>query len=308
MIVRDSCPICGEPAVPLFSWPFDSAELASTIQRLPAELGTPFLAQDFEVRRCLDCDLAFQRLVPDEAAANSIYSLHPDEAAIREEISAQKLHWFAHLAEELLVVRQMVPSPSPRVLDFGCNWGKWASMALAFGCDVEAVEINSVAVAFCEARGIRIVQADRLQAGRYDFINLDQVLEHVTDPRALIGQLARTLAPGGYLKVSTPHAAHLPAALETAQRRRDGSVLRSGDIDALEPLVHLNLFSNCSLRAIARSAGLEVARLPFFKWLGAAQMWNLPRQLGRNLSVPRKRWLGQGTYLWLQNPREAGRP
>lgn len=303
MIIREACPICRARASLLFSWPFASTELASTLDRLPDVVRERFRAENFEVRRCANCDFSFQRVAPDGAEARALYSLHPDESAIRNEISAQKLHWFAHIAEELLVIRQMVSSPSPRVLDFGCNWGKWASMALAFGCRVEAVEINVVAANFCAARGIRIVDADRLPESSYDFINVDQVLEHVTDPAALVERLSGALAAGGYLKLSTPHGENLPAALDRAHRQRDASILRPEQIDPLEPLIHLNLFSNRSLRAVAGIAGLEVARLPFFKWLGAAQLWNLPRQVGHNLSVPRKRWLGQGTYLWFRKKR-----
>jgi SAM-dependent methyltransferase len=221
-----------------------------------------------------------------------------DASVIEKEIETQKLHWFAHMAEEILVLRQMIPAGRPKVLDFGCNWGKWASMALAFGCDVDAVEVNSVTAEFCSSRGIKVIDPETLEDNHYDFINVDQVLEHIADPLDVARKLADKLAPGGFMKWSTPQNEKLPGALLRAADVMDGTILQSANIDALEPLFHINLFTNKALRELGRKAGMEVVSQPLLTWLGAGQMWNLPRQIGRNLSVPRKRWLGQGTYLW----------
>lgn len=298
MIHRDNCPICGQNAVRLFSWPFQAIELAPALQRLPDALAKPFLAERYEIRRCEPCDFLFQMIAPDALEVLHLYSLHADASVIEKEIEAQKLHWFAHMTEEILVLRQMIPTARPKVLDFGCNWGKWASMALAFGCDVDAVEVNPVTAKFCSSRGINVIDPETLEDNRYDFINVDQVLEHISDPLELAKQLADKLAPGGFMKWSTPQDRKLPGALLRAADAMDGSILRSDHIDALEPLIHINLFTNQALRKLGQEAGMEAVSLPFFAWLGAGQMWNLPRQIGRNLSVPRKRWLGQGTYLW----------
>jgi hypothetical protein len=300
MILRENCPICGQEAVSLFSWPFQSDELAPFLRRLPTEVARPYLAQRYEARHCRQCDFTFQKIAPDNQEVLHLYALHVDASIIEKEIEVQKLHWFAHMAEEILVLRQMIAVGRPKVLDFGCNWGKWASMALAFGCDVDAVEVNPVTSAFCSSRGIRIVDPDSLADDSYDFINVDQVLEHISDPRGLAETLARKLAPGGLMKWSTPQDRRLSDALVRASEAKDGTILRPARIDALEPLIHINLFSNRALRELGRKVGMEAVSLPFFAWLGAGQMWNLPRQIGRNLSVPKKRWLRQGTYLWFR--------
>lgn len=298
MIHRENCPICGQSTVRLFSWPFQARELRHVVQRLPDAVAKPFLAESYEIRRCEPCDFLFQKIAPDTQEVLHLYALHVDASVIEMEIEDQKLHWFAHMAEEILVLRQMIPAGRPKVLDFGCNWGKWASMALAFGCDVDAVEVNPVTAKFCSSRGIQIIAPEALEDGHYDFINVDQVLEHISDPLDLARKLAVKLAPGGFMKWSTPHDRKLPDALVRASNAMDGTILQSARIDALEPLIHINLFTNRALRELGRKAGMEAVSLPFFTSLGAGQMWNLPRQIGRNLSVPRKRWLRQGTYLW----------
>src|SRR6185369_17118136 len=107
----------------------------------------------------------------------------------REEIRRQKLHWFAHMTEEILVMRQILGARTPVVLDFGCNWGKWASMALAHGCEVYGVDVNRDASAFCAARGIRMISREQMREVRFDFINVDQVLEHLSDPLGVAREL-----------------------------------------------------------------------------------------------------------------------
>jgi hypothetical protein len=173
-------------------------------------------------------------------------------------------------------------------------------MALAHGCDVYAVEVNPTAADFCRRRGIKIVTRDELKDLRFDFINVDQVMEHLTDPLGVARLLAGLLQPWGMMKWSTPNNPELPRLLRAAQASGDESVLNPKTIDSLAPLEHVNLFSNESLKFLGRQVGLEPVRLPFWKWMGAGQIWNLPRQLNRNLIVPLKRFRMKGTYLWFK--------
>lgn len=47
-------------------------------------------------------------------------------------------------------------------------------------------------------------QLDQANAGRYDLVICEQVLEHVVDPCAAAANLRRLCAPGGHVVVSTP--------------------------------------------------------------------------------------------------------
>ena len=297
MIRRERCPICQTVGASIFRWPFASPELARVGSHSPL-LKAAVADKAFEVRHCARCELTFQTWVPGAEELPHIYTTSYGEAEILEEIARQKLHWFAHMTEEILVMRQMLKTARPVVLDYGCNWGKWSSMALAHGCEVYAVEVNPKAAAFCAARGIRIVSREALPGMHFDYINVDQVMEHLSDPIETALELAAHLAPGGYMKWSVPQAPRLTQTLREAQQRRDGAVLDARVLDALEPLIHVNLFAGGALRKLGQAAGLKAIRLPFFKWMGAGQLWNVARQFNRNLVVPRKRWLMQGNYLW----------
>lgn len=301
MYYRNECPICSQAAPEIFSRSYASRELDWVRNRF-CFLSDLLSGNNFTVRYCQSCDFVFQEATPEGQELAVIYGTHSiSREAILDEISHQKLHWFAHMTEEILVMRQMLKSDMPKVLDYGANWGKWASMAQAHGCDVYAVELNPVAADFCRSRGIRVIAEEELSLHKFDFINVDQVLEHLGDPVGVAKKLGQCLSKGGYLKFSVPHNKRLKSRLQMSRVEEYGEVLSSENIDALDPLVHLNLFSNASLNALAMKSGLKPVRLPFWKWLGAGQLWNIPRQLNRNLLLPKKRALRQGNYLWFSS-------
>jgi SAM-dependent methyltransferase len=48
-----------------------------------------------------------------------------------------------------------------------------------------------------------------LKRGPFDYILIQDVIEHVEDPNALLSELDALLAPGGYILIGTPDAANL---------------------------------------------------------------------------------------------------
>ena len=298
MIQRLICPISGAPATVIFSRSYALPELLSFAKR--AGISDKLADKPYEIRHCPASGLCFQTWVLDDNELAGLYSPSSDAGFFLAAIGRQKLHWFAHMTEEILVMRQMVAAKTPVVLDFGCNWGKWASMALAHGCDVYGVEVNCGAAAFCAARGIKMISREQVRGMHFDFINVDQVIEHLSDPLGVTNALADALKPGAFMKLGTPDNPRLPQQLRAAQASGDNTVLDAKTIDPLIPLQHVNLFSNASLKFLAGQIGLRPVRLPFWKWVGAGQLWNLPRQFNRNIVTPFKRRRMRGTYLWLQ--------
>lgn len=296
LLSRQNCPICTQPAPVIVQLPYADSRFELLLNGSPA---LPIVAEkNYEIRECVGCDLLFQTWMLTGEDAKLIYTTDrlDDNPAT---ISAQPLHALAHNAEEVLVVRQVFPKRPPSVLDFGCGWGKFASMALAYGCDVYGHELNTGFAQFCAARGIKMLARDEITAHRFNFINADQVLEHIADPRETLQLLANSLADDGLIKISVPGSPTLRKIIADSHGNPD-PVVRKSCIKPLSPLIHVNLFSPHSLRALAASVGMEPYRPPFFTWLGAGQMWNKPRQLNRNLVVPFKRFFQRGTYLWLQ--------
>lgn len=89
-------------------------------------------------------------------------------------------------------------------LDIGCGIGDM----LAFRPATIGTDINPRTVEYCRSIGLEahLMEPDRLpfEAGRFDSALLDNVLEHVPQPAALLDDVRRVLKPGGRLLVGVP--------------------------------------------------------------------------------------------------------
>jgi 2-polyprenyl-3-methyl-5-hydroxy-6-metoxy-1,4-benzoquinol methylase len=163
-----------------------------------------------------------------------------------------------------------------RLLDVGCGDGRRFSALEAQGWRVEGQEIDPSAVAAARAAG-RTVHAGPLaslpsEAGPFDAVTLNHVIEHVHDPVGLLRDCRRLLRPGGTLVAITPNAA-------SAGHARFGPAWRG-----LEPPRHLVVFAPPALGRVARDAGfarVEVRTSAANAYtLGAASLLAAARRAG----------------------------
>ena len=68
-------------------------------------------------------------------------------------------------------------------LDFGMGWGKWCQMAKAFGCQVYGLELSKARIKYASSLGISVLSNEELNHYKFDYINADQVFEHITNPK-----------------------------------------------------------------------------------------------------------------------------
>ena len=113
------------------------------------------------------------------------------------------------------------PHPGQTLLDVGCGDGQFAASAAARGWDVRAVELNPPAVRRARERGIAVVEGrledGELEPGAFGVVTAWDVIEHVPEPRSFIDQLARVVAPGGLVVVTTLNRAALVARIFRAR-------------------------------------------------------------------------------------------
>ncbi len=107
--------------------------------------------------------------------------------------------------------------PQRRMLDVGCACGLLMRDFALRGWQVEGIDVSETAVAFCRELGFT-AECGTLQAyapppGRYHLVGLFHVIEHVLDPRALLLDIHRCLAPDGRLILLTPDWLSLPGVL-----------------------------------------------------------------------------------------------
>jgi SAM-dependent methyltransferase len=91
-----------------------------------------------------------------------------------------------------------------RTVDVGCGIGDF----LQFRPNTVGVDINAHTVAYCKGRGLdaRLMELDVLpfEDASFDSALMDNVLEHIAEPAALLRELRRVLRPEGRVLIGVP--------------------------------------------------------------------------------------------------------
>ncbi len=121
---------------------------------------------------------------------------------IREAID---LHWRGD-------IESAKPLAGKAALDVGCGAGLLTEPLARLGAEVTGVDAAPanaiVAARHAEGSGLAITYlAGELSAvdGRFDLVTCLEVIEHVADKPGFVAELARHLAPGGLMVLSTPN-------------------------------------------------------------------------------------------------------
>ena len=155
-------------------------------------------------------------------------------------------------SDELAGLAARLPSGRRRLLDVGAHAGRFIATARRAGWDAEGLELNPKTRAYAAAATRATVHEGNVHTFdvevRYDAITLTDVLEHIPEPRVVLGRVRRFLAPGGWVAVKVPNG--------PAQRLKERirALVRPGYRPTLaDNLVHVNHFTPASLaRALAR--------------------------------------------------------
>ncbi len=97
-----------------------------------------------------------------------------------------------------------------RLLDIGCNEGRGLVAFRRNGFDAQGQEVNPIAADMARALGFEVsVGPLEKVPGQdvHDVAVMSNVLEHATDPRAMLTEVRRLLRPGGEAWISLPNAA-----------------------------------------------------------------------------------------------------
>lgn len=97
-----------------------------------------------------------------------------------------------------------------RVLDIGCGFGESLGYHRNRGCDAHGVEADANILRVAERYGLNVkvglFNDNSYDEASFDYVTLDQVIEHVSDPATLLTDVAKILKPAGRVVLSTPNA------------------------------------------------------------------------------------------------------
>jgi SAM-dependent methyltransferase len=162
-----------------------------------------------------------------------------------------------------------IPEVIPRieggtVLDIGCGNGEYLLRLRSIGWNCKGVEFNKKAVSICRQYGLDIFHGDLksadFESGSFDFVTAHHLLEHVPDPHALVGEIARILKPGGTLLIRTPKPGGT-LLIRTPNSDALGRAWFGNNWYANDVPRHLFLYSEHNLERLASAHGLTLTAL-----------------------------------------------
>ncbi|MBV8809181.1 MAG: methyltransferase domain-containing protein, partial [Acidobacteriaceae bacterium] len=178
-----------------------------------ARLYYAFSVGEYRLVECADCDYLGMYPQPSDAALARIYSesyalLSEDESG-SEHASELKRATAEHYLDSIQRYRGR---HGGHLVEIGCGNGDFLRAAADVDYDVTGVEYSAHA---CERTRARLAGRGTViqgeigdilqQEAAFDVCVLNDVLEHVREPRALLSDVHTLLKPGGILFIATPN-------------------------------------------------------------------------------------------------------
>ncbi len=181
-------------------------------------------------------------------------------------------HWW-YAERRAVVARQLKklgpPQPGDQALDIGSAAGGNSAVLARHGWNVIAADLSETAVALAHQRGRRVLHSDICHLPvRSDSLGLVcalDVLEHVPDHKAAIGEIHRVLRPGAAALITVPASMSLWSDHDVA-------------------VGHVRRYSRDELLELVAGSGLEVSSV--WSWnvlLRPAVAWHRKRSSGSDL-------------------------
>jgi SAM-dependent methyltransferase len=149
---------------------------------------------------------------------------------------------------------------SGRLLDVGCAGGHFLAAARKRGYDVVGIEYSRTMAEYArEAYGLDVLQGDFVELdvpGTFDIVHMEDVLEHLSDPLAVLRKIRHLLVPSGFLVVDGPleRQPNLSLALLELNLR-----MRTADDPEMAP-AHIWQFTLKTQRLLVKRAGFLESR------------------------------------------------
>ncbi|MCK5537930.1 MAG: class I SAM-dependent methyltransferase [Bacteroidales bacterium] len=154
-----------------------------------------------------------------------------------------------------------------KILDIGCGFGQSLGYHKERGCDVYGVEADSNIEKVVEKYGFNVkvglFDASNYKDDFFDYVTMDQVLEHTTNPIETMQGISKILKENGKLVISVPNSSGWGA-----------KVFGKRWINWHAPY-HLQHFSKKSINMMAEKANLDVVSFKtitssewlYYQWL-----------------------------------------
>jgi SAM-dependent methyltransferase len=142
-----------------------------------------------------------------------------------------------------------------KILDVGCGGGSYLYRLKQWGWETYGVEPSETGAKQAHSLGLSVTQGNLTDAqfpgAFFDAVRLSNVLEHLSDPKAIFREIARILKPDGAVYITVPNTRSLVFWLFQENWY------------ALDAPRHVISYCPSALRALCNATGFEIAHSDF---------------------------------------------
>lgn len=256
---REKCDVCGckdhkillsKPFVDSSVWDFLEKYYEGRIEKGDLEGGK------YEIAKCSKCGFMWQVEILGDDLMDKLYGhwISSEKSLEKQQNDDDTLVVYKGEVATLITLLNKAPE-DVAVLDFGMGWGYWALTAKEFGCSSYGFEVSTERIEFARGNDVEVIDDfAKIHEKNYDFINAEQVFEHINDPLGTLKSLVGSLKDGGIVRLSVPDARGLTRKLKNPKWKASK--------DSAHPLEHVNSFTHKTLKELAKQAGLKFMKQP----------------------------------------------
>ena len=309
---RNRCPVCESEKITIrYRIPYSDQSIKEhLIEFYSPQGGIEFQYlqnEDYILCDCKYCGVIFQKKIPNEYLMERLYEHWIDPKKALENRNNRFNNnpgiYNNYINEIRNVSSCLKSSPSDtKFLDFGMGWGDWLLMANKLGFECYGLELSQSRIEYAESKGINVINWDEAKKLNFDFINAEQVFEHIPEPLITLRELKKLLKPNGIIKISVP----TPNNINKILKRMDWKAKKGSknSLNDVAPLEHIQCYSRSSLLIMAKLGGMTELTIPLIKQWYNSSNWINPKSFIRNLLIPVYRnILRKQNYIFLKKEK-----
>jgi 2-polyprenyl-3-methyl-5-hydroxy-6-metoxy-1,4-benzoquinol methylase len=212
----------------------------------------------FEHKKCGKCNTTWCSQRPTEELLTEYYSnweatKYWTQLLVETDVNRKMLQYNPRVLSLVNLLKED-SSFSPNVaVDLGAGSGAFALSLkeTAFFNEVIAVDLNLECHEVCKKNGLSSLQGsiEDLEQNSVDFLTMNDMIEHLFDPKEFLKQCHAALTTGGYLSIACPNGEGF-----------DFKIMKDQTVN-LTPPEHLNYFNPFSIELLLESVGFEAVSI-----------------------------------------------
>lgn len=234
MIIH-SCPVCNNESskIHLIARDDDAFERNGIQQH----------KRDFKIVRCTSCNFVYVKDTFDHSLLNHQDSMDTKKIKIP---NPRRRHWLVYGFLE------KIKDKNPKILEIGCGFGELVNLCTKNGFNYTAIEPSQHRSSVLQKEGLPVITETveehlETSSDKYDVVIMDNVLEHVPEPKKIIDSLKGLMNKDAILIIIVPNLKDYRAFLIPGWAKKQW-----------QPIAHVNYFTYGTLKKLLKDSGFTM--------------------------------------------------